>query len=56
MQEVKDSIANVTTIGGVASVIMQWESVFTLLLIVTGIVLNVTRIYEWWKKKDKKDI
>ena len=52
--EVKDSIANVTTIAGAGAMMIDWNSVLTMALIVTGIILNVIRIMEH-KKKAKKD-
>ncbi len=52
--EVKDSIANVTTIAGAGAMMIDWNSILTMALIVTGIILNVIRIMEH-KKKAKKD-
>lgn len=52
--EVKDSIANVTTIAGAGAMMIDWNSVLTMALIITGIILNVIRIMEH-KKKAKKD-
>ena len=52
--EVKDSIANVTTIAGAGAMMIDWNSVLTMALIITGIILNVVRIMEH-KKKSKKD-
>jgi hydroxyethylthiazole kinase-like sugar kinase family protein len=44
MDTVKDSIANVTTIAGAASAMIQWNEVLTFFLIATGIILNIQRI------------
>jgi len=56
MGEVKDSVANITTIAGPSGMILGWNEVLTLVLIVTGIILNVVRIYEIKKHRaDKKD-
>lgn len=49
--ETKDSIANVTTITGAGAVFMDWDAVLTIILITTGIVLNVLRIIEIRRKK-----
>ena len=54
IQETKDSIANATTIAGAGSAYMGWNEALTLLLIVTGIVLNVVRIVET-RRKTKQD-
>ena len=51
MNEVKDSIANATTIAGAGSLIMDWNDILTAALIVSGIVLNVQRIMANNKKK-----
>ena len=52
--EVKDSIANVTTIAGAGAVMVDWNSILTMALLTTGIILNIIRILEH-KKKAKKD-
>lgn len=54
IQETKDSIANLTTIAGAGVAAMGLNEILSGLLIVTGIVLNVSRIYEV-KRKAKKD-
>ncbi len=53
MEELKNNVANVTTIVGTGSVVMGASEVLTLILLVTGIIFNVVRIYEI--KKRKKD-
>lgn len=52
MEQTKDTIANLTTIAGPSSMALGWNESLTLVLIVTGIVLNLVRIYE--VKKGKK--
>lgn len=52
--EVKDSIANITTIGAAGAVMIDWSDILTMTLIITGIILNVVRIYEIRKRSDKK--
>ena len=52
ISEAKDSIANVTTITGAGAMIMDWDAALTIVLISTGIVLNVMRIIEIRKRKD----
>lgn len=52
---IKDTAANLATIGGSGAVVMQWNEVLTLALIVTGILLNLIRIYEIKRSRKKKD-
>ena len=49
--ESKDTVANAITIMGTGSVVMGWNEGLTLILLVTGIVFNVVRIYEIKRKK-----
>ena len=53
IQETKDTVANVITVAGTGSVVMGWNEGLTLVLLVTGIIFNIVRIYEI--KKRKKD-
>jgi hypothetical protein len=52
MNEIKDSIANVTTIAGAGAVMINWNEVLTMALLVTGIILNIQRIMAKKKKED----
>ncbi len=54
MEEVKDAVANGTTVAAAGAAIVDWTSMLTMALIVTGIVLNVARIIEI-RRKSKKD-
>jgi|TARA_R110000851_G_scaffold124490_5_gene254846 hypothetical protein len=49
--ETKDSIANITTIGAAGSAIVDFNSILTMALIITGIVFNIIRIRAHMKKK-----
>jgi uncharacterized iron-regulated membrane protein len=51
MEEVKDSIANGTTVAAAGAAMIDWTSMLTMALIVTGIILNVVRIIEIRRKK-----
>lgn len=51
MNEIKDSVANVTTIAGAGAAMVNWNEILTMALLVTGIILNIQRIMA---KKDKK--
>ena len=54
MEEVKNNIANVTTLVGTGSVVMGASEILTLILLVTGIIFNVVRIYEIRRKKKEE--
>lgn len=53
MNTTKDTVANLTTIAGPSGMVLGWNESLTLVLIITGIILNVVRIYEI--KKGNKD-
>lgn len=46
----KDSIANAVSFAGVGSAMMEIESILTIALVLSGIILNIIRIYD--RKKD----
>lgn len=50
MEEVKDSIANGTTVAAAGAAMIDWTSMLTMALIITGIILNVVRIIEIRRK------
>mgnify|MGYP003109143224 CR=1 FL=1 len=54
MEELKDSVANVTTITGTGMVMFDWNTTLTLCLLISGIILNVQRIYHN-RRKNKED-
>ena len=49
--ETKDSVANLTTIVGTGAMVIGWNEIMTMLLVGTGIVLNIIRIVEIRRKK-----
>jgi len=53
MNDIKDTAANVATIGGGAGMVWGWNEGLTLVLIVTGIIFNVVRIYEIRKNRNR---
>ena len=55
MEDLKDTVANVVTIGGTASVVIGVSEVLTIFLLVTGIAFNVVRIYEIRRKKKEEE-
>ena len=52
IQETKDSIANLTTIGAAGAAMVDFNSILTMILITTGIVLNIMRIRDRRRKED----
>jgi len=50
---IKDTLANGTTIIALGSVIMDYTNVITFFLVLTGVILNVMRIYDWYKQRGK---
>jgi len=52
--DVKDSVANATTLGGVFAYLMQMQGELTVLLLITGLLLNVTRLIDWFRGKKKE--
>ena len=53
MEDIKDSIANGTTVAAAGAAMIDWTSILTITLIVTGIILNVARIIEIRRKSKK---
>ena len=49
--DIKDSVANGTSITALGAVFMDWETPLTILLILTGVILNFMRIYSWWNQR-----
>ena len=54
IHDVKDNIANATTLAGSGAALMGWNEALTLILIVTGIFLNVVRIMAVRKKANQE--
>ena len=49
----KDSVANVASTAGIGLTFMEIQSVVSILVLITALILNVGRIYAWWSKHDK---
>lgn len=47
----KDSIANLTTIGGIGLTMAQIQTSVSVLVLLTALVLNGMRIYDWVKAR-----
>ena len=50
--DVKDTLANATTMGGIFAYLMNFQGELTVLLLLTGLLLNVTRLIDWFRKKE----
>ncbi len=50
----KDTLANIFTLGGISFTIAQVQTVLTVLILITGLVLNIQRIVANYKKKKTK--
>ena len=50
-----DTLANTFTLGGVFAFIMNFSAELTVLVLLTGLILNSLRIYDWFKNKETKD-
>ena len=55
MNDVKDSVSNLTTLAGAGGFMMGWNEGLTLILILTGIVLNVVRIIETRRRNKNQE-
>jgi hypothetical protein len=51
----RDTIANTTSLGGIFAVLMDFQAELTILVLLTGLILNVTRIYSFFKGKSTND-
>lgn len=47
----KDSIANLTTLGGIGMTMAQIQTTISVLVLITALLLNISRLYEWYKKR-----
>ena len=50
----KDSIANVASTAGIGLTFMEIQSVISMLVLITALLLNLGRIWDWFKKRKKK--
>ena len=56
MEPIKDTLANFTTITALGAVLMDWTNVITFFLVFTGVLLNLSRLYDWWIARDKSRV
>ena len=50
----KDSVANVASTAGIGLTFMEIQSVISMLVLITALVLNLGRIFDWFKNRKKK--
>ena len=56
MEPIKDTLANFTTITALGAVLMDYTNIVTFFLVLTGVILNFTRIWDWWTSRDKSRV
>ena len=47
----QDSVANTFTIGGIFAYLMNFQAEITILVLLTGLALNITRLYTFFRDK-----
>ena len=47
----KDSITNIFTLGGIGLTMAQIQTSLSVLVLLTALVLNLQRIFDWWKER-----
>lgn len=49
----KDTVANLATVSGISLTMADIQGWISLLVLCTALVLNVQRIYQWFKDRQK---
>ena len=49
----QDLTANVVSLGGIVMTLAQFQTILTIAVLVTGLILNIVRIYETRRNKNK---
>ena len=49
----KDSIANLTTIGGISLTMAQIQTTISVLVLISALLLNLSRLWDWYKQRGK---
>ena len=49
--DIKDTTANTFTISGIFAYMMNFQAEITILVLLTGLALNIFRIIDWFKSK-----
>ena len=50
----KDSLANITSMGALSMTFADVQMYISLAVLVTALLLNISRLYDWYSKKYKK--
>lgn len=56
MEPIKDTLANFTTITALGAVLMDYTNIITFFLVLTGVLLNMSRLYDWWMDREKSRV
>ena len=51
MMQTKDTIATITSIGGLTLTMIDAQMIISFLVLITALVLNVSRLYAMWVKR-----
>ena len=46
----KDTVANLTTLGGISLSMADIQTTVSILVLITALLLNISRLYDWFKK------
>jgi len=49
----KDAVANLMSISGIFAFLMEFQAEITILLLLTGLALNLVRLWDRFYKKEK---
>ena len=49
-----NTLANTFTVGGLFAYLMAYQAEITILVLITALALNLTRLYSMWMGKKKK--
>jgi hypothetical protein len=51
----QDLAANVVSLGGIVMTLAQFQTIMTVAVLITGLILNIVRIYEIRRNRKNKD-
>jgi len=52
---IKDTTANLTSVAGMTMSALNIEMILTVAVLVSALILNVTRLYDFYKKRNDSD-
>lgn len=53
MEPIKDTVANLTSITALGAMLMDYTNIITFFLVLTGVLLNMSRLWDWWVAREK---